>query len=114
MKIINVTKNTILAEEAVEANTIFGRLKGLLGKKELKKGQALILKPCNSIHTLFMRFPIDVIFLDSRHKVVKAIPNLAPWRISGIYLRGNSALELPLGTIEATHTEAGDYLTYSS
>ncbi len=71
VKIINKTKNTILAEEAYIADTVFSRVKGLLGKQSLDEGSALIIKPCNSIHTFFMRFPIDVFFVDRNNKIVK-------------------------------------------
>jgi hypothetical protein len=110
MKIINKTKNTVLAEDVIIADTLFKRMIGLLGKKGLKQGQALILRPCNSIHTFFMQFPIDVIFVDSDNKIVKAISNMHPFRISGIYFKARSAIELPAQTIEKTSTQKGDYL----
>lgn len=93
------------------ANTLFQRLKGLLGKKELPQGQAMILKVCDSIHTFFMQFPIDVIFVDSNNKVIKMIPRMQPFRISGIYFKAYLAIELPAGIIEKTATEAGDFLS---
>lgn len=110
MKIINKTKNTILAEDVIIADTLFKRIIGLLGKKGLKQDQALILRPCNSIHTFFMQFPIDVIFVDSDNKIVKAISNMRPFRISGIYFKACSAIELPAQTIEKTSTQRNDYL----
>lgn len=111
MEIINKTKNTVLAHDALVADNPFNRLKGLLGKKEFNKGSALIIRPCNSIHTFFMRFAIDVAFLDSNNKVVKAISNIMPFRISGIYLRAHSAVELPAGTLQDTATQAGDCIS---
>ena len=113
MKIINKTKNTILADQAYAADTLFARLKGLLGKRELKKGQALILRPCNSIHTFFMRFAIDVIFLDSENRIILIQPRLLPWRLSPICWRGKFAVELPSGVIEESRTTPGDQLTLS-
>ena len=110
MRIINRTKNTILAEEVIVADTVFKRIKGLLGKKEFKKAQALILKPCNSIHTFFMRFPIDVLFVDKNHKVIKAATNLPPFRLTRIYFNAQFAVELPFDTIKSTATCAGDSL----
>jgi len=112
MKIINKNKNTILAENACVANSSFKRIKGLLGKKELLSFSALIITPCNSIHTFFMRFPIDAVFVDSNHKVVKTISNMLPFRISGIYFNARSTIELPAGTIKQTSTQIGDYLTF--
>ena len=110
MRIRNITKNTCLAEEAVMAQALFKRMKGLLGQGGLKQGQAMVLKPCNSIHTFFMAFAIDVLFLDKENRVVKALDNVSPFRISGIYLKAQSAIELPAGTIQATSTSPGDVL----
>lgn len=110
MKIVNATKNTTLAEKAIFVENIFARMKGLLGLSELKQGKAIILKPCNSIHTFFMRFPIDVLFLDKENKVVEAISSVKPYRISKIYFNAKSAVELPSGVIKSSSTEKGDYL----
>ena len=110
MRIINKTKNTVLAEDVIAADTFFTRIKGLLGKKEFKKGQALILKSCNSIHTFFMRFPIDVLFVDKNSTVIKAIYPLKPFRLTGIYFNATFAIELPVNTIQSTLTFEGDKL----
>jgi len=110
MKIVNKTKNTFLAEDVVIANTLFKRIKGLLGKKEFKKGQALILNPCNSIHTFFMHFPIDVLFVDKDNRVIKAISVFPPFRFSNIYFNSAFVIELPSGTINSTSTSEGDLL----
>lgn len=110
MRIINKTKNTVLAEETVVADTFFTRMKGLLGKKEFKKGQALILKPCNSIHTFFMRFPIDVLFINKDNRIIKAISSLNPFYFTYIYFNAAFAIELPAGTIESSLTQDGDTL----
>ncbi|MFH0791220.1 MAG: DUF192 domain-containing protein [Candidatus Omnitrophota bacterium] len=110
VEIINKTKNLILAEDVFLADTVLKRLKGLLGKKEFKNGQAVILKPCSSIHTLFMCFPIDVLFVDKHNRVIKAISNLPPFRLSGVYLNADFAIELPAGMIGQTATAEGDSL----
>ena len=108
--LINQTKNTILAEDIYFADTPFKRLKGLLGRKNLNRGEALIIKPCNSIHTFFMRFPIDVLFLDRNNQAVQIIPSLKPFRLTRIYFKANLVIELPSGTINATNTHIGDRL----
>ncbi|MDD5681431.1 MAG: DUF192 domain-containing protein, partial [Candidatus Omnitrophica bacterium] len=69
------------------------------------------IKPCNSIHTFFMRFAIDVIFVDSKNRIIRTIRNMRPFRISGIYLSALFSIELPAGTLEKTSTQTGDYLT---
>jgi len=108
MKITNKTKNTLIAEEVIIADTPFTRMKGLLGRKDFKQKEALIIKPCNSIHTFFMHFAIDVMFVDARNRIVKIIPDFPPFRISGIYLKANFAVELPAGTLSLSSTESAD------
>jgi uncharacterized membrane protein (UPF0127 family) len=114
IKIINKTKDTILAENAVLADTFFKRIKGLIGRKEFTKGEALILEPCNSIHTFFMRFPIDVLFVDKDNRIIKAIISLKPFRLTPIYFKANLVVELPYGTISSTFTEPFDLLSFKT
>ena len=111
-KLINQTKKTCLAEEVAVADTVWLRMRGLLGKKELKKGQTLVLNPCNSVHTFFMRFPIDVVFVSTQNRVVKTISSLKPFRHTGIYFRARFTVELPAGTIQETLTREGDTLSF--
>lgn len=110
MTLFNATKGVILAEKAAMADTFLKRLCGLLGKKELAKGQALIIKPCTSIHTFFMRFPIDVIFADKNNRIISVMPTLVPFRLSKLYFNASYAVELPSGLAKATSTSAGDLL----
>ncbi|MBM3244377.1 MAG: DUF192 domain-containing protein [Candidatus Omnitrophica bacterium] len=112
MKITNKTKNTCLAENAVIAASLFKRMRGLLGRDGLKVGEALVLKPCNSVHSFFMRFTIDVVFVNGHNCVVKTLSSLRPFRLSGIYFFSSFAVELPAGTILATSTEKGDLLAF--
>jgi len=111
MVIINRTRDTTLAREARVARTLPQRIKGLLGQRNLRPGGGLILRPCNSVHTFFMRFPIDVLFLDKDNRVVDALDNLAPFRLSPIYFTARLAIELPAGTLQATLTETGDTIS---
>jgi len=110
MRLINQTQNTILAEDVFIADTVFKRAKGLLGKKEFLSGQALILKPCNSVHTFFMRFPIDLLFVDNHYKVIKALPGVLPNRISCIFWKAHLVIELPCGVLKLTKTRNNDQL----
>ena len=100
-----------MADNAVIADTFFKRARGLLGKKEFHRGQALVLDPCNSVHTFFMRFPIDLLFVSKDNKVVKAISRLAPFCLSPICLKSRFVIELPPDTIKLTLTSPGDQLT---
>ncbi len=110
MKIINQTKNTLLANRIVFAESFLKRSRGLLGIKEFNLGQALILKPCGSIHTLFMHFPIDVLFVDKNNKVIKAISNLQPFRLTPVYFNSALVIEIPVGTIQSSSTVKNDIL----
>jgi hypothetical protein len=110
MRLINQTKNIILAEDVFIARTIFTRIKGLLGRRTFLPGQALILAPCSSVHTFFMHFPIDVLFIDKDYKVVQALSLLNPNRISRTYWHSSKVIELPAGRLGVTNTEIGDKL----
>lgn len=112
MRLINKTKNITLAEEVIIADTFLKRIKGLLGKKEFKKGSALVIKPCNSIHTFFMRFPIDVLFVSRDNRVVKIIYRLVPFRLTPIYFSAFFAIELPAGTLSLDSVEKNDFLLF--
>lgn len=83
MKLTNVSKeNLILADEIVEANTFFKRAQGLIGKKNLPDHIAWWFKKTPTVHTCFMSFPIDVVFVDRKMKVTQIVRNLKPWRVT--------------------------------
>ncbi len=102
---------TLIAEQVEPALTWRRRLKGLLGRRELPRGRALYLEPCAQVHTFFMKFPIDVVFVDERGVVVGLEPELRPWRMSAYYPAAAGALELPAGTIEASDLREGQTLS---
>ncbi len=112
----NQTRGVVLAERTLEARTAGARLKGLLGRTELPRGEALWICPCNSIHTLFMRFPIDVLFLtgerEGERRVVRAVSRLRPWRATRVYLAAESVLELWAGAIDESGSREGDLLQF--
>lgn len=74
----------IVCERCVVADTALMRMKGLLGRKALSPGEGILLRPASSVHTAFMRFPIDVVFLDRDDRIMKIAPELAPWRAVGM------------------------------
>jgi uncharacterized membrane protein (UPF0127 family) len=112
LRIHNATRGTELATNARRASTYWSRLIGLLGRPGLPAGEALVIDPCSSVHTVFMRFTIDVVFADKNGLVLKTVPRLKPFRASGL-LRGSTvAIELPEGTIERSATAIGDQLTF--
>lgn len=110
MKIINLTQNTILAKNCKVADRFFLRFKGLMGEKNLPQGSGLLITPCSSIHMFFMRFPLDVVFIDKDNRAVYLIEGIRPWRLSPVVWKACSAIELPAGTIKASYTTIGDRL----
>lgn len=111
MKIVvrNKTRNTVLADCAEVADTSAKRRTGLLKHDHLDPGQGLWIAPCESVHSFFMKFAIDLVYLDRKHKVRKVRHRMVPWRVSAC-LTAHSILELPAGTVEATGTQPGDQL----
>ncbi len=114
MRITNGTKGTELASDARIAHSYASRMVGLLGKSALPPGEALVIEPCTSVHTAFMRFTIDVLYVDPSRRVVKAVSNLRPFRFSGVRRGKCSVIELPSGAIAATGTTRGDQLVFDS
>ena len=108
VRVINTTKHVCLAREAIVARTFRERLVGLIGRAGLTPGEALILQPCQSVHTFLMRFPLDLIFLDRAGTVRRLIAALPPGRMVPYVPAARTVVELPAGIIEATGTEAGD------
>lgn len=110
MRIVNKTNNSLIASQVLVAKSLSSRMKGLLGKKGLSNQEALIIERCNSVHTFFMRFPIDVVFVDKNNVVVETIACLKPFRISPIFWRAAFTIELPIGSIQSAGLKKGDNL----
>ena len=111
LRVINLTRNTVLAEAAEVANTSAKRRTGLLQHTRLPEGEGLWIAPCEAVHTFGMKFPIDVIYLNRKKKVLKIRSRMERRRISAC-LTAHSVLELPAGMAERTSTEAGDQLSF--
>lgn len=108
MQVINKSKNIVLANNCEVADSFFSRFCGLMFRQSLALDSALMIKPCNSIHMMFMRFPIDVLFLDKEDKVVGFCDSIKPWRLSSLYWGAVLAIEFPAGIIQSTGTKIGD------
>jgi uncharacterized membrane protein (UPF0127 family) len=108
MKAHNLRNGKELSNNVALADSLLKRMKGLLGRKEMLNGEGLWIKPCISVHTFFMKFPIDVLFLDKRNRVIAAIRNIQPHRLTWIYPNAVSVLELPAGMLQITDTRIGD------
>ena len=106
-QVLNLTRGTVLATQLEKAHTGATRRKGLLGRECLLPGQGLWIAPCESVHTFFMRFPIDLVYLDRKLQVKKVRHRVGAWRLSACF-SARSVLELPAGTALATRTERGD------
>ena len=111
-RLVNRRTGAVLASAVERAVTVRTRLRGLLGRDGLAEGAALVIEPCTSIHTFFMRFSIDAAFLDRAGRVVRAISNLRPWRATRIYPSAAMVVELPAGTLARTVTIEGDQLAF--
>lgn len=97
----------ILCHKMRVASNIFSRMKGLMFSTSLPDCDGFLISPCNSIHTFFMLYPIDVIFLDKDFKIVKVIYDLSPWRMTWVYFKARHVLEMKAGTLEK-NLRAGD------
>ena len=106
----NRTRNAYLATRLSMAGTHWSRLRGLMGKDaaSFSPGDGLWIIPSRGVHTLAMRFPIDVLYLDSDKHVVHVEENLKPWRVAKVSLQTASVLELPGNTLKSSGTAVGD------
>ena len=103
-------EGTVVCECCLLAETMFARLRGLLGRSALSSGEGMLLRPAASIHTAFMRFPIDAVFLDREDRILKVAAELPPWRAAAC--RGSrTVLELPAGEAARQGLRPGVSLT---
>jgi uncharacterized membrane protein (UPF0127 family) len=103
-------RETVVCERCEVADTPLGRLRGLLGRRELPPGSGLLLERSGAIQTCFMRFAIDAVFLDAERRVLRVRSDLRPWRVAGA--RGaRSVLELAAGEAERRGVSVGERLS---
>jgi uncharacterized protein len=105
----NETRGTSIGDAIDSAETSAQRRVGLLKHSKLEEGTGLWIVPCEAVHTFFMKFALDLIYLDRKHCVRAIARGVAPWRFS-MCLPAHSILELPTGTIDRTGTQKGDQL----
>jgi uncharacterized protein len=108
--VFNETKGTFLAFRVTVADSILGRLIGLLGRRSLKPDRGVWIVPANAIHTIGMLFSFDVVMIDQNFRVVSVTEMVKPFRIILPKLRAESVIELPTHTIFRSRTEIGDQL----
>jgi uncharacterized protein len=109
-KLYHTTTGHCLADRLEIANTFWTRFCGLMLRRSLAQGQALWIRPSNGVHTFWMRFAIDVIFLDREMRVVKLVENLRPFRLTMPKGTARSVIELPAHTIAQAGVRLGDQL----
>jgi uncharacterized membrane protein (UPF0127 family) len=111
LRVRNPSRGTVLADRADVADTSSKRRTGLLKHLGLGEGEGLWIVPCEAVHTVGMKFPIDVLFLNKKRKVLKIRPAMKTWRLAAC-LRSHSVLELPAGTCGTAQTAVGDQLEF--
>lgn len=110
LRVENLTRGQTLVRSGRVARSFWARMRGLIGSPPLAPGEGLLIIPCSSVHTHFMRFPIDVLYVDAQQRVVGIDHALAPWRLGHLYRQVRCVVELPAGTAQATSTQVGDQL----
>ena len=112
MLVANASRGTVLGQAIEVAQTAAQRVKGLLGRECLEDGQGLLFRGAESMHTLFMRFPIDIVYADKNGKLVMLAEAVGPFKLVAAPLRCYYALELPAGVINQSKTRVGDRLSF--
>jgi uncharacterized membrane protein (UPF0127 family) len=114
LRLVHPASETVLAERLEKPRTFVGRGLGLMFRRSLPAGTAMWIVPCSGIHTFFMRFPIDVVFLDRRQRVVRIYPSLRRRRLVPLVLGAHSVVELAAGTLGDLALSKGDQLAIES
>ena len=111
-QLLNRSKQTVLASEVELADSSWTRMKGLLGQtsEDFPAGKGLWITPSQGVHTIGMKFPIDVVYLDKGRRVIHVSHSLPPFRIAAMKFKARSVIELPAGTLAQTQTSVGDVL----
>lgn len=110
VKVVNQANGAVVGEHVEVADTSLTRFWGLLGRRGLKAGGGLWIKPSSGVHTLGMMFPIDVVGLDRNLQVIKLWKRIVPFRVTSVNMKIKSVVELPAGHIEAMGIGLGDQL----
>ena len=110
--ILLTSTGAVACERCIVADTSLTRMRGLLGRSALPREEGILLRPASSVHTWFMRFPIDVVFLDRELAVLRVVPRLGPWRAVA-RRRAAAVLELAAGESERRGIRPGDRLAWA-
>lgn len=112
MKLLNPQTDQIIAEEVKVAYSFWARFKGLMLTKSMPGHLALHISPCPSIHTFFMRYPIDVLYLNKKKEIVGMEEGLVPGKIGKRFSKAESVIELPAGRIKDTSMTVGQTVAF--
>ena len=107
---LETADGTVVAEHCAVATTFLARFRGLMWRRELPVGEGLCIQKCGSIHMFFMRFALDVAFVDGDGRILHACHTIRPWRISRVVFGSKAALELPAGTLRKLGIDRGSVL----
>ncbi|WP_017754549.1 DUF192 domain-containing protein [Calidifontibacillus oryziterrae] len=110
MELVNLSNGVIIAKDVKVAKTFWKRFKGLMFTKDLQKGSALLIEPCQSVHTFFMSYALDILFVNEEGKVVAVEEQMKPGKIGKIVRTAKQVIELPAGTIRATKIEVNQVI----
>lgn len=110
--VVEPAARTVIADRVERPRTPIGRGLGLMFRRELPRGHAMWIEPCNGIHMFWMRFAIDAVFFDRERRVVKVFRHLGRWRVVPLVLRARGVLELPAGALSGIELEPGDQLAF--
>lgn len=108
--VFNKTRESFLSLSVAAADTHLTRLKGLLGRLRLKSDEGIWVVPSQGVHTIGVRFAIDLIYLDPNHRIVHVMESFGTFRIGPLRMECSSVLELPTRTIYSSNTQVGDEL----
>ena len=111
MQVKNLSRMTMIGDQVRVADSSITRMVGLLGRRGLEPGEGLWIRPSSGVHTVGMRFPIDVIGLDRELRIVRLWRELVPYRVTSVSFRLKSVIELSAGQIAASGSEIGDVVT---
>lgn len=114
MKLINLENEQTVSEQVGQAYSFYKRLIGLMFTKSLDSGCALHIEPCRSIHTFFMNYSIDVLYLSEGYEVVGIEEHIRPGKVGKIYAQARSVVELPAGSIQKANIRVGHKLQFKN
>jgi uncharacterized protein len=114
LQVTNATRGSVLGERVRVADTGLTRIVGLLGERDLQRGDGLLIVPSQGVHTWGMQFAIDVAVLDGGWKVIGINHALRPLRMTRLFWKGAAVLELPAGTLSSSSTSVGDLIEFGA